>query len=400
MSSVPAIVCAARIGVRVVDQQRLAVLGDPAGEPFADAAAQQVHVDVLVGADPALEGDRHHLVGQLDEVDAGVVVVDDPAGLLDDRPARPPRRTRPGSGARRRPAGPRAGRRAPRSARRARRCVSAMLGVRGQGGQERDVAVGPLARLAGDGGQRPDDPVVVDERRDEVAGERDDALVVARRRGGRSSRASDQAATCPVRRTSPTQPSSTPNTGSARATLSDRPAQAATTRPLLLDDADRHVIDPQGAQRLVDDRPEQLRAIVRGGQPFGDVQDRVEPLGELGLGAVARVCRQRHRRRARTAEEAAVQRGSGQREIRIRSGLGRGVVRVMARAHGRCIVPLRDPSCRRTIGTCVGVRKYYRRRQSHGQRGPRSPRLGRWRSTMPPGERPKHARREVGWGRR
>ena len=42
---------------------------------------------MLVGADPALEGDRHDLVGQLDEVHPGVVVVDDPARLLDDGPA-------------------------------------------------------------------------------------------------------------------------------------------------------------------------------------------------------------------------------------------------------------------------------------------------------------------------
>ena len=78
---------AARVGVGVVHQQRDAMLGDPAGEALAEPAAEQVEVHVLVGADPALEGDRHDLVGPLHHVDPGVVVVDDAAGLLDHGPA-------------------------------------------------------------------------------------------------------------------------------------------------------------------------------------------------------------------------------------------------------------------------------------------------------------------------
>ena len=53
---------------------------------------RRLHVDLLVCADPALERDRHDVVGRLDEVDPGVVVVDDLARLLDDRPADLPRR--------------------------------------------------------------------------------------------------------------------------------------------------------------------------------------------------------------------------------------------------------------------------------------------------------------------
>ena len=56
-------------------------------KPSPSRQRQELHVDLLVGADPALERDRHDPVGRLDEVDPGVVVVDDPARLLDDRPA-------------------------------------------------------------------------------------------------------------------------------------------------------------------------------------------------------------------------------------------------------------------------------------------------------------------------
>ena len=166
----------ARVAVGVVDQQRLAVLGDPAGEALAEPAAQELEVDVLVGADPALEGDRHDVVGRLDEVDPGVVVIDDPARLLDDGPT--DRLDRRG------PVEPARGRLQDRQLGGAHLGLLEQLGVdQGdpgvgrQGRDEGDVAVRPLARLAGHRRQGADDAVVVDERRDEVAGELHDALV-------------------------------------------------------------------------------------------------------------------------------------------------------------------------------------------------------------------------------
>ena len=50
-------------------------------------------------------------------------------------------------------------------------------GVRREGRDERDVAARPVARLVRDRRQRPDDAVVVDERRDEVADDLEDAVV-------------------------------------------------------------------------------------------------------------------------------------------------------------------------------------------------------------------------------
>ena len=56
-------------------------------------------------------------------------------------------------------------------------------------------------------------------------------------------------------------------------------------------DADRRRVGAQGALGLVDDHPEEVGPIVRGGQPSGDPEDRVEPLGELGLEGAARLVR-------------------------------------------------------------------------------------------------------------
>ena len=77
---------AARVGVGVVHQERLAVQRDPAREALAHLAAQEIEVDIVIGADHALEGDRDDVAEWLDQVHPGVVVVDDAAGLLDDGP--------------------------------------------------------------------------------------------------------------------------------------------------------------------------------------------------------------------------------------------------------------------------------------------------------------------------
>ena len=78
---------AARVGVGVRDEERRAVLGGPAGEPDPELGLEQGHVDLLVRPDRARERDRDEQVGRLEHVDPGVVVIDDPARLLDDRPA-------------------------------------------------------------------------------------------------------------------------------------------------------------------------------------------------------------------------------------------------------------------------------------------------------------------------
>ena len=78
---------AALVGRRIVDAQRLPVERHPAGEPLADLRAQDVEVDLLVGADAALERDRDEVIGRIEQVDAGVVVIDDAPRLLDDGPA-------------------------------------------------------------------------------------------------------------------------------------------------------------------------------------------------------------------------------------------------------------------------------------------------------------------------
>ena len=58
-----------------------------AGEPFAQLRPEQLEVHLLIGADTALEGDRDELVGLVEHVHPAVVVIDDLADLLDDRPA-------------------------------------------------------------------------------------------------------------------------------------------------------------------------------------------------------------------------------------------------------------------------------------------------------------------------
>ena len=74
----------AGIRVGVVDQDRFTVLGDPTCEPDAELAREQAHVHLLVGADATLERDRDDVVRRLHDVHPGVVVLDDPGGLVHD----------------------------------------------------------------------------------------------------------------------------------------------------------------------------------------------------------------------------------------------------------------------------------------------------------------------------
>jgi hypothetical protein len=138
------------VAVGIVDEERLAVDCHPTGEPLTEPTTQQVEVDLVVGADTPLERDRHDEVGRLEQVDPRVVVVDDPARLLDDRSSDGLDRRRPAQATRCRLQhlelrGSRLGLLEQLGVR------QRDAGVRGQRRDESDVAVGPVARLARDG---------------------------------------------------------------------------------------------------------------------------------------------------------------------------------------------------------------------------------------------------------
>ena len=88
-----------------------------------------------------------------------------------------------------------------------------------------------------------------------------------------------------MRRTSPTQPSSRPKTGSRRRDLVGEPGPGRDLEAVVAQHPDRRRVGAQRPLRLVDDHPEQLLPVVRGGQAPGDAEDGVEALGELGLDA-------------------------------------------------------------------------------------------------------------------
>ena len=151
-------------------------------------------------------------------------------------------------------------------------------------------ATSPLvqsARLARDGGQRTEDPVVVDERRDQMAGDLERGVV--RHRGVELI-----AANVGVGEDVPgAQDLADP----ALVASEDRqlPGQlvreAGPRRDLegvVVQDPDRCGVGAEGPFRLVHDHPEQVGAIVRGGQATGDAEDGVESFGELGLERSAR----------------------------------------------------------------------------------------------------------------
>ncbi len=277
------------------------MLGDPAGEALAETAAEELEIHLLVRPDRPLERDRDDVVRQLHEIHAGVVVVDDPARLLDDRSA--------DLADRRRPAEP--GRRGLEHAELggSRFGLFEQLGVgqrdgrvRGQGRDERDVAARPLARLAGDGRQGTDHPVVVDERGDQVAGELDDAVVAC-------IAVAEVAADIGEREHPPgpqdlADPALVAMEGrEARRDVVRQPGPGGDLEAIVLEDPDRRHVGAQGPLRLVDDHAEQLGSVMRAGQSLGDAEDGVESLRELRLeggrhvvaGTPAEVGLRRHR---------------------------------------------------------------------------------------------------------
>ena len=256
------------------------MLGDPAREALAEAAAQELHVDLFVRPDRPLERDRDD-VRQLDEVDPGVVVIDDPACLLDDGPA--------DLGDRGGPAEPRRGRLEDRELGGLRLGLLEQFGIRERDrrvGRERrdegDVAARPVARIAGDRGQRADDAIVVDERRDQVAGEFDDPVVpgvavtrvVANVRPGQHTTGAEDLA-------DPTLVAMERRQVGRHLVRQARPR--GDLEAVVLEDPDRRDVGSQGTLGLVDDGSEQLLAIVRGRKAFGDPEDGVEALGQLGF---------------------------------------------------------------------------------------------------------------------
>ena len=269
------------VAVRVVDEQRLAVLGDPAGEALAEPAAEQVEVHLLVGADPAFERDRHDLVGRLEQVHTGVVVVDDPARLLDDGAADGLDRGRPAQPTRcrlehRQLGGPGLG-------------LLEQLGVgerdagvRGERRDECHVAIGPCSGFAGDRRERPDQPLVMEQRRDEIGADVEDPVIpldAVAPVGGDVAPRGDTTGAQDL--TDPALVDAEHRQHRGDAVRQARPG--GHVQVVVAQDADVDVVDPERALRLVDDGPEQLMAIVRGGEPLGDPEHAVEPLGELGL---------------------------------------------------------------------------------------------------------------------
>ena len=104
--------------------------------------------------------------------------------------------------------------------------------VRRERRDEGDVAIGPGPRLVGDRGQRPDDPVVMDEWRDEVARELEDRRRSARSRGwGRSGRPArpGRGPSAGPRRPSPRRGGTT--AGGSRRRRSGRPTPRARGGP-------------------------------------------------------------------------------------------------------------------------------------------------------------------------
>ncbi len=287
--------------------------GDPAGEALPHLAAQELEVDIVIGADHALEGDRDDVAERFDEVHPGVVVVDDAAGFLDDGPpdlldgvlaAHP--------GGRRLEDGELGG---------SRRGLLDELAVverdrrmRSDGADEGDVMCGPVARLAAGGGEHTDRLPVAQERRDQVAlGDRpagaqhlaDRTLVEAgqRQSGGR--------VLVDARRGNDWQLVSRLET-------------------------DRHFVGAEGDPRLLGDPRQELGGFVRRGEARADLSDALEVPTGRGCGI------------------------RGGRDLRLRRVAGSGWGRELSIGPGRARRALSEPALKQ--GRPSGqVRRRHRR---------------------------------------
>ena len=267
-SSVPGIVCPRGSWLASLTRSGSPCSATQPVKPSPNRQVRSVHVDLFVGPDPALEGDRHDLFGRLHDVHPGVVVIDDLARLLDDDPPDLFGRGRPAE----------SGRRCLEDLELGRPCGRLLeelgvrdgdRGVRREGRDEGHVAARPGARLARRRGQGADDPVVVDEWRDEVATDVQDAVVALEAEvafaadvaeGHDLAGAQDLAHPALV----------AAEDGQPAGDLVGQTGPRGDLEPVVPDDPDRGHVGPEHALRLVDDGPEELGSVVRGGQPSGD----------------------------------------------------------------------------------------------------------------------------------
>ena len=229
--------------------------------------------------------------------------------------------------------------------------------VRRQRRDEGDVAARPVARLVGDGRQRADDPVVVDQRRDELAGELEDVRRTGRSRGcrpgGRPGRRGRG------RSAGPRRPS--PRRGGRPAggrRLVGQPGPGGEVEAVVLEDADRRAVGAQGAPRLVDDRPEQLlrgraRTARRSAMPRTESSRSASSISsERSPAGRARGPFVGLRRRAVAGRPTALRRDGAGRppETRTRRARGRRRDDARSRADGGS----REPRRGRSVRSCSG----------------------------------------------
>ena len=200
------------------------------------------------------------------------------------------------------------------------------------------------------------------QRRAQVAGDIEHAVVSLDAVAGRSSRTSGKASTWPRPQDLPDPALVASEVRQAARHVVGDPGPGGQLEAVVVDGPDRRRVRAQDALRLIHDHPQQLAPVVRGGQPPGDPEHRVEALGELRL-------------------EADRRRGAG----RAGYGLRRRSCGPARRCGGRSIrTPWRPgrASSARSSATAAG---------DPAQPGGKSPRPGRTRTS--PMVAPRHAPR-------
>ena len=271
---------AARVGVRIVDEQRRPVRRDPAGEAHPDGRPEQFEIDLVVRPEPALEGDRDELVRLHQLIHPTVVVVDDPADLFDDRPANrldgvlP---AHPGGG----------GLQDAELGRSSLRLGEQVGVVDGDGGMradrrsERDVCGCPVARSDREGGERPDHAFSADEWNRQVGAEpQHTGIRVARIEfvgTGRDVVAHERPAG-PEHLAQPVLVNPQCRQPGGQGIVD--PGPGSDGRTVALDDPDGRPVDAQHPGHLGHHRAQDRRPIEGRGQLLGDLQGRLQAVVE------------------------------------------------------------------------------------------------------------------------